>query len=185
MISKSTTAGRKEYLFSYPTWLGTPQIGSQVFPRLPARNYWRICGVYSLTTVWLKPPLHLIHHVIHQPLPPRLGPGEPQQIALRRLLAPDRQALLKVQHPAGAGGGGGGGFFFAAFGLDQGGQEGGPLGGEGLAVNLFQHRHNQVGEAAARGGGEAEDVPFQHNLGRGEEAVQCAMNAHSVLATMT
>ena len=80
----------------------------------------------------------------------------------------------EVHHPSWPcrGCGGGGEFFFAAVGLDQGLEEGGPLGVEALPAGFAQDLHDQVGEAAAQGRGEAEEAVFGEVFGGGEEAIE-------------
>ncbi len=87
----------------------------------------------------------------------------------------------EVQQAAGAGGGcgGGGDFFFAAVGLDQGLDQGGPLGVEALAAGFLQYLHDQVGEAAPQGRGEAEEAVFREVFGGGEEAVEVLDHARA------
>ena len=127
----------------------------------------------ALLGLRLEEAFNIVHDIIHQAVLLCLWTRKAKCVTLRGFLAPNGKTLTQFQHPPWPGGGcgGGGDFFFAAVGLDQGLDQGGPLGVEALAACFLQDLHDQVGEAAAQGGGEAEEAVFGQVFGGGEEAV--------------
>jgi hypothetical protein len=120
----------------------------------------------------LKPPLNLVHHVVHQPATPRFWAAEFQGPAADAFLSPYRQPLFQVQQAARAGGACGGGVGFGGQGLGEGGEQGGPLAGQAFVAVFFQDLVDEVAKAAPQAGGEALDLGLREQFGGGDAALQ-------------